>query len=134
MFLCVSGRGRGKRIRALLLFIYTFIAVIHYVMLPLVLAVIKIMALKGIWSGLVAVLMAVAVGLKALLTEHHDFPSTRFSLGYSKPFIVPEIYHGDFAPGWSRTAELHYRDLPYRDYANYGNAWDRPQAAAPDTQ
>ena len=99
-----------------------------------------LLAFKGLWAGLSALLVTGILGLKALFSSNDGkgSPSTRFSLGFLRPHIVPEIYHGGYV-GWSRSVplvadhayrtELYYRgEHPYREY--YPSSWDRRHGPA----
>jgi hypothetical protein len=133
----VSGRGRLKR---LILPLILFLELNFAILTPIAIAVVTLLAFKGLWAGLSALMVTGVLGLKALFSsgDGHGSPSTRFSLGFVRPHIVPEIYHSDYL-GWSRSvplpadhpyrAEPYYRgEHAYRGY--YPATWDRPVAAA----
>jgi hypothetical protein len=133
----VSGRGRLKR---LFLPLILFMALNFSLLTPIAIAVVTLLAFKGLWAGLSALMVTAVLGLKALFSsgDGHRSPSTRFSLGFVRPHIIPEIYHSDYL-GWSRTVPLPadhpYRTEPYyrgeHAYRGYYPAtWDRPAAAA----
>jgi hypothetical protein len=131
-----SGRGRLKR---LILPFLLFLKLKFSVLVPIAISVATLLAFKGLWAGLSALMITGALGLKALFSNNDGkgYPSTRFSLGFVRPHIVPEIYHGDYV-GWSRSvpiaehgyrSEPYYRvEHPYREY--YPPSWDRPHVAA----
>jgi hypothetical protein len=135
--LSFSGRGRLKR---LILPFLLFLKLNFAVLVPIAISIATLLAFKGLWAGLSALLVTGALGLKALFSSNDGkgSPSTRFSLGFVRPHIVPEIYHNDYV-GWSRSVPLpadhayrtepYYRgEHPYREY--YPSSWDRPHAAA----
>jgi hypothetical protein len=134
----VSGRGKLKR---LILPFILFLKLNFATLVPIAISVVTLLAFKGLWAGLSALMVTGVLGLKALFSNNNGSgsPSTRFSLGFVRPHIVPDVYHSDYL-GWSRSVPLpadhpyrtesYYRgEYPYRGY--YPSSWERPAAAAP---
>jgi hypothetical protein len=132
----VSGRGKLKR---LILPFMLFLKLNFATLVPIAISVVTLLAFKGLWAGLSALMVTGVLGLKALFNNNGSAsPSTRFSLGFVRPHIVPEVYHNDYL-GWSRSVPLpadhpyrtesYYRgEYPYRGY--YPSSWERPASAA----
>lgn len=64
----LAGRGRLKKILIPVLLAMTIIAAI---VVPALMTVIKLIAVKGLWSGVVSLILSKLLGLKALLNHHH---------------------------------------------------------------
>ncbi|XP_069679298.1 uncharacterized protein [Periplaneta americana] len=139
-----ASEGRG-RLKKLILPLLLGMKLKASILLPIFISTIALISFKGLWAGLAAMLVSGALGLKALLSnsEGSGGPSTRFTLGFLKPHLVPDVYHSDYLSGWSRSVPLpadhpyrtdpHYRgEHPYRGY--YPSSWDRPVAAAAAAQ
>ncbi|XP_063229010.1 uncharacterized protein LOC134534466 [Bacillus rossius redtenbacheri] len=130
--------GRG-RIRKLLLPLVLLLNLKSFVLVPIFLSAVVLVAFKGLWAGLAAFLVSGAIGLRQLFKGADDQgPSTRLTVGVVKPHLVPEVYHHapDYWHGWSRSAPppppppppSSHDAYPYRGYyPQSSGAWaDRP--------
>ncbi|CAH1111157.1 unnamed protein product [Psylliodes chrysocephalus] len=85
-------QSRSKRLRKLILPIILLLKLKAAIIIPIVLSLISFLAFTGFKSGLAALAISGAVGLKSLLENHHGHPKIAYE-------ILPSI-----ASGWSRTS------------------------------
>ncbi|XP_076295429.1 DUF1676 domain-containing protein Osi15 [Lasioglossum baleicum] len=110
-----EGRTKLKRIVLPLLLLLKLKAII---VLPIVIAVIGLIGLKGLGAGLMSLLLSGAVALKALLTPP---PPARVTYG----IVKPEVHHEH----WHRSQEE--VNQPYRGWAPEYNPEQYPYQDLP---